>query len=172
MNQQKKKKSPLPFFIIIALVIGYFMFPALKNLVVPKTIEETIYSTYGKYKPGSLASGIFKIDDANPDYTRTIWYRTTVDEQNGSVKQVGSQAFSYSRLKSMFSNKNIDNFLFVFCYELLPSGYDKVLMASIDRPTFDRINSQNYDSDDYLRYVVLQYADTDIFPSIQSYVRP
>lgn len=168
-TKTEKKGNPLPLLIILLAVAVYLLFPTIKGAIVPKTIDETLYSAYGN-ATDNWNMGVFKIEVANPDYTRTVWYRTDLSEANSPQKQVGTELLSYPRLKTVFSNKDIDSVYFCYCINLAGGGYDKVLMVSVTREQFKKITASSYSGENFYRYFDLHDADKHLFPNLQSYI--
>lgn len=153
-------------FAILALTLLMLFSTAAAQ---PPTIEETIYRAFGAFESDPYIAGVFKIETFYPTYPNTVWYRMQYSNLYDPLTQVGNAIFTYSQLEALFENNQIDSFHLVFCYDhpQISDKYLKVLMAIMDRQTFEAIDPDYYDSSDFPVYVKLRYALRLYFPTIQ-----
>ncbi len=160
-----KKKGTVWLVILVVAVVGYFAYQSFS----PKSVDDMIYAAYGK--SGDAGNGVMKLENVNPDYSRTIWYLTFKSDAQSPTAQVGSNLFSIPRVKRLFSAKDAESFMICYCYRLEGGGHDKILMATIDRNQYEKIIADSsYNSDYFYRYVTLVDADKSLFPDLQQYI--
>lgn len=119
-----------------------------------------------------VQEGVFRIEKHNPDYTRTVWYRSDGIEGWTTTKLYANFVFTKDKLKTLFSNKDIDAIQFVGCANLTNDKYDKILMIDVTRERYNSYVTDEYKGEDFYKFFTVRDADLSNFPELKDYIFP
>lgn len=154
--------------VILALLLALLMPNGVADTLGEKRdmqyrLLATAYDVYGNAMQGK--QGIFRFNGHN-DFDLVFWYRTNMDRTLMPFEQLYFDLFTYDKLQRIFSDPAVNGIFYCYCYNLDDGDYDKVVMATITRESFERIDLEFYDELWYFDYLDIREANRMLFPQL------